>query len=171
MALTLMKQASLPMQYWSDAFFTVVFLINRLPSKVLINASPHEKFFLKPPDCDFLWVFGCMYFPLLRPYNKHKLDFRYASCVFLGYYSNQHGYKRLDMSNRVYVSRHVKFHESVFPFVDKQGSFMQSSTSKNMATSSPFFQPFNYVMCSQYDDIPMYPSVFIDRQPDVSLRS
>lgn len=32
MGLTLTKQASLPKQYWSDALFTAVFLINRLPS-------------------------------------------------------------------------------------------------------------------------------------------
>lgn len=103
-----------------------------------MNVSPHEKLFLKPPDYDFLSVFGCLCFPLLRPYNRHKLDFRSAPCVFVGYCSNQHGYKCLDASGRVYVSQHVKFHESVFPLAENRGSFIQSSTSKNTKTSLPF---------------------------------
>lgn len=78
MSLTLLKQASLPMQYCSDSFVTTIFLVNRLPSKVLNNLSPHEKHFSKTPDYAFLRVFGCLCFPLIRPFNKHKLDFRFT---------------------------------------------------------------------------------------------
>lgn len=46
--LTLVHLACLPMQYWSDAFFTATFVINRLPLKVLSGLSPHEKLFETP---------------------------------------------------------------------------------------------------------------------------
>lgn len=124
MRLTLMKQASLPMQYWSDVFFTSVFLINRLPSKALQNVSPHEILFLKTPDYDFLRVFGCLCFPLLMPFKKHKLEFRSAMCVFIGYCLNEHGYHFLYSPGRLYVSRHVRFRENVFPFAKSTAHFM-----------------------------------------------
>jgi len=60
MGITLLAQSSLSPQYWVDAFLTSVFLINRLPSKVLlllifgphvcwkIDKSRWKKFFSKP---------------------------------------------------------------------------------------------------------------------------
>jgi histone deacetylase 1/2 len=53
----------------------------------------------------------------LHPYHAHKLDFRSSPCVFLGYSSFHLGYRCFDLeSHRIYVSRHVRFHETVFPF-------------------------------------------------------
>jgi len=45
------------------------------------------------------------------------LDFHSSPCVLWGYSSSHLGYRCLDFaSQRIYVSRHVHFHESVFPF-------------------------------------------------------
>jgi len=41
MGLTLLAQACLPNCYWVDAFLTSVYLINRLPTKVLNNITPY----------------------------------------------------------------------------------------------------------------------------------
>jgi histone deacetylase 1/2 len=35
--LSLLAHASMPLKFWDEAFATVVFLINRLPSKVIQN--------------------------------------------------------------------------------------------------------------------------------------
>ena len=43
--------------------------------------------------------------------------------VFLGYSSEHKGYRCLDLhSNRIIVSRHVIFDETVFPFADMSSS-------------------------------------------------
>lgn len=81
-------------------------------------------------------------FPFIRPFNEHKLDFTSTAFVFLGYCSQQHGYRCLDSDGRVYVSTHVHFHEYVFPFADKKGKFMTSFAPKNTCISPPFFLPF-----------------------------
>ncbi|KAE8711850.1 hypothetical protein F3Y22_tig00110271pilonHSYRG00126 [Hibiscus syriacus] len=50
MALVLLAQASMPIKYWSYAIQTTAYLVNRLPSKVLLHKSPFEMLYGKPPD-------------------------------------------------------------------------------------------------------------------------
>jgi hypothetical protein len=111
--LTLLAHSHLPNRYWVDSFLTTVYLINRLPSLVLDNTSPYFKIHQKDLDYHQLKFFGCKCYPLLRPLNAHKLEFRSKPCIFLGYCHA--GYKCLDpISNTVYLSRHVVFDEHSF---------------------------------------------------------
>lgn len=132
------------------AFFTVVFLVNRLPTRALHDISPHELLFKKHPDDLFLWVFVCLYFSHLRAYHSHKLDFRFVPCVLLGYCSFYHGYRCLDVTERIYISRHVSFQEYVFPFADKTSPFLQV---KNDATSLMVFLLFDYSLLNNASTI------------------
>ena len=112
--LTLLAHASVPFRFWSDAFTTACFLINRTPTRVLNMKTPIEVLLNEQPDYTFLKVFGCACWPHLRPYNKRKLEFRSKKCVFLGYSSLHKGYKCLHVpTNRVYISRDVVFDEHV----------------------------------------------------------
>jgi len=76
MGLTLLSAASLPIKFWAEAFMTAAHIINLLPSPVLDNRSPHSLLFPNAPDYTLLRTFGCACYPLLRPYNRYKLDFR-----------------------------------------------------------------------------------------------
>ena len=41
--------------------------------------------------------------------------------MFLGYSSSHLGYRCLDLtSHRIYVSRHVRFYENIFPFANSE---------------------------------------------------
>ena len=54
---------------------------------------------------------------LAQACTSHKLELRSKPCVFLGYSLTQSAYYCLDPSNsKIYVSRHVKFVESQFPY-------------------------------------------------------
>lgn len=64
--LALLLQATLPSSFWIHSFRTVVFTINRLPSKVLNYVSPYQLLYEKMPDYNFLRVFGCSFFPCKR---------------------------------------------------------------------------------------------------------
>ena len=48
------------------------------------GVSPWECLFHTQPDYRFLRTFMSLCFPLLRPYNKHKLEPRSLPCVFIG---------------------------------------------------------------------------------------
>jgi histone deacetylase 1/2 len=115
--LALLAHASMPLKFWDEAFLAATYLINRTPSKVLNYATPLERLFNQTPDYSSLRVFGCACYPNLRPYNRHKLEFRSKQCVFLGYSSMHKGFKCLEVSSgRVYISRDVVFDETEFPF-------------------------------------------------------
>ncbi|XLU25082.1 hypothetical protein S245_061148, partial [Arachis hypogaea] len=123
-SLAILAGAGMPMQYWGEAFVMAIHLINRLPTPVLKDQSPFEKLFGKKCDYSRLKTFGCLCFPHLRPYNRHKLEFRSAACVFLGYSAVHKGYRCLTPQGKIIVSSNVVFDESQFPF--KTGTFISS---------------------------------------------
>jgi histone deacetylase 1/2 len=117
--LSLLAHASMPVKFWDEAFYTAVYLINRLPTHVIDNANPLECLLgdKAKPNYDLLKSFGCACWPCLRPYNARKLTFCSKECVFIGYSSHHKGYKCLDIATgRIYISRNVIFDETVYPF-------------------------------------------------------
>lgn len=119
--LALLFQAHMPMSYWSDAFTTACYLINRLPKFTTEQSTPLELLFHKRPDYSFLRVFDCLTYPCLRSYNTNKLEPRSVPCVLIGYSNAHKGYQCLHrQSGRLYISRHVRFEEQTFPFKPMQ---------------------------------------------------
>ncbi|KAM2827187.1 hypothetical protein COP1_036768 [Malus domestica] len=88
-----------------------------MPSSSLGNLSPFQLLHNSIPVITHLKIFGCSCYPWLRPYTHTKLDPRTAKCIFLGYASNYKGYLCYDASkNKMYISRHVLFDETEFPY-------------------------------------------------------
>ena len=115
--LTLLSHASLPLTFWNHAFSAAVYLINRMPTTSLNLSSPFELIFKTTPNYSKLKSFGCLCYPWIRPYSSHKLDPKSKPCVFLGYSLSQHAYLCFEPStSKTFVSRHVQFVESVFPY-------------------------------------------------------
>ena len=111
--LTLLHDASLPLQYWPYAFSTATYLINRQPTPLLHHKSPFEILFTQFPNYIKLKKFGYLCFPLTWPYNTNKLQPKSIPCIFVGYSLTQNAYSYLDpLTNRLYQSRHVIFHEN-----------------------------------------------------------
>jgi len=112
MGRTLLHTAHMPHNLWVEAFCTAISLINRLPTPILQGTSPYKLLFGVSPDYTFLRVFGCICYPYLGDYINKKLQPRSLQCVFVGYSDRHHGYRCLHPpTGRLYVSRHVIFHE------------------------------------------------------------
>jgi dolichol kinase len=92
MGLAMLAQFGLSKEFWVESFLTAIFLINRLPTPFVQNGSPFSVLFKQPLDYANLRIFGCACYPLLRPYNSHKLMFKSKRCIFLGYGSHYKGY-------------------------------------------------------------------------------
>ncbi|KAJ0086501.1 hypothetical protein Patl1_07025 [Pistacia atlantica] len=114
--LTLLHDESLPLSYWPHAFQIASYLINRQPIPLLQNISPFEALFGQKPYYLKLRKFGCLCYPLTRPYNIHKMQPKSSPCVFLGYSQVQSAYKCLNLkTQKIYISRHVLFDEPNTP--------------------------------------------------------
>ena len=114
--LALLAQASFALNFWDEAFRIATYLINRMPSLVTNLKSTYELLNYQKPYYNFLKCFGCTCHLLFRPYNHYKLDFKSHKCIFIGYANKQKGYKYLSPISQVYISRHMIFNETEFPF-------------------------------------------------------
>lgn len=148
------------------------YLINRLPTPILSNRSPYFLLYNFNPDYSILRVFGCSCFPFLRPYNKHKLEFRSTECIFIGFSSNHKGYLCMDYTTgRIYVSRHVVFYELNFPLTSK--SIQSSTTQSNYPDNSLFSlvsPPYSHLTAHSSFPIPSTIPPLVDNTlPSLSL--
>ena len=108
----LLLSTSLPIAFWGEATLTAVYTINRLPTPILDNCTPHERLFGSLPSYNHLCVFGFACFVLLQPHERTKLEPRSQLCCFLGYGVEQKGYRWYDpVSHHLRISRHVVFWE------------------------------------------------------------
>jgi hypothetical protein len=131
--------AQLPKHFWVDAFTTAVYLINRLPSSVLHMQTPFYKLYVIHPTYASLKVFGCRCFPYLRDYSKNKFGAKSCPCAFLGYSPTHKGYRCLHPpSKRVYLSWHVVFYETIFPYANPKLLYSPSSCSGTLSAFSEF---------------------------------
>lgn len=102
--------------FWAEAVLTAVYLVNKLPTKVLQNSSPFYKLFGNQPEYNSLRVFGCVCYPWLRPYTSNKLEARSKLYIFIGYCSVSKGHRCYDQSTgrvklvAMFCSRKIYFH-------------------------------------------------------------
>ena len=110
-------QSGLPISYWGDCILAATYIINRLPSPVLHYKSPYECLYHVLPDYSLFKVFGCLCYASIH--ENDKFHPRAIRSVFLGYPFGHKGYKLLNLETRQqFISRHVVFHETAFPFLD-----------------------------------------------------
>ncbi|RDY06106.1 hypothetical protein CR513_09955, partial [Mucuna pruriens] len=112
-ARALIFQMSVPNVYWGETVLTAIYLINRLPTRVL-NAYQVVSLGALPLSTLTIYIV------------------RIAKCVFIGYPSNKKGFKCYHPSSRrVFISMDVTFHEtkSIFKF--------KKSPLKNLSLKRP----------------------------------
>ena len=70
----ILHEKELPKKLWVEAVSTVVFLLNRLLSKVLNRKTPFEGWFGYKLDLHNLKFFGCLCFSFVPQVKRDKLD-------------------------------------------------------------------------------------------------
>jgi len=98
--------------------------------------------FGRVPDYKKLHTFGCQCYPWLVPYRDNKFQCKSQPCVFLGYSLTQHAFQCLNIhTGKIYLSRHVTFDESIFPYKLAPSLADPPSATQCQASSPPHVPP------------------------------
>ena len=92
MVRSMMSYSSIPISLWGEALKTVMYILNRVPSKA-VPKTPFELWTGRKPSMRHIHIWGCL--AEARIYNPHekKLDSRTISGYFIGYPDKSKGYK------------------------------------------------------------------------------
>ncbi|XP_066341937.1 uncharacterized protein [Miscanthus floridulus] len=132
----LIKRAEqVPSKFWGEAVKTVVYILNRSPTKSLNQKTPFEAWFGRKPSVRHLRTFGCVAYAKRNGPGVTKLADRSIPGVFLGYEPGTKGYRVFDPINeKLMLSRDVVFDEKMpWNWGEKA-----SSSSGGAATPSTF---------------------------------
>ncbi|XP_075074865.1 uncharacterized protein LOC142162416 [Nicotiana tabacum] len=157
----LLFQSNLLLKYWGDCVLTTTYLINRLPSTILHNSSPFEKFHGHSPSLSHLRCFECLCHASSPIHSRDKFQSRFIFAVFIGYPCGKNGYKLLNLQNHsIFYSRDVIFHDHVFPY-QPPASNPSSSPFVDISPPSATSQPISAHSSSPSPplDIPLIPTL------------
>jgi len=108
----MLPEKELPKEYWAEATI-VVFLLNRLPTKVVDGNTPFEAWYDFKPQLKNLKVFGCLCFTNVPQVKRDKLDKRVKPNIFIKYSLTSKAYRIFQPDTRkILISRDVSFMEN-----------------------------------------------------------
>ncbi|KAJ0532496.1 putative RNA-directed DNA polymerase [Helianthus annuus] len=109
---SMLKAMNMPQNFWGEAIRHAIYVLNRVPTKALVNKTPYEALKGRKPNLEHLKVFGCTAYAKVLPLQQKKLDDRSAPMVYLGIEEGSKAYRLYDPAkNKICVSRDVKFME------------------------------------------------------------
>lgn len=112
MARCMLKSMNVPAKFWGEAVMTVVYVLNRSPTKSLLGMTPFEAWHKRKPSVGHLRTFGCVANVKNVGPRLNKLSNRSTKMVLIGYESGTKGYRFFDPSvGRLVISRDVFFEE------------------------------------------------------------
>lgn len=89
-----------------------MYLLNRLPTKVLDKLTPFETWYGVKSNVSHLKVFGSICYTHIPDIKRNKLSQKAEVGVLVGYYNNTKGYRVFNpLSKKVFSSRDIKVDE------------------------------------------------------------
>ncbi|KAJ0828650.1 putative RNA-directed DNA polymerase [Helianthus annuus] len=131
MTRSFLKSMSVPEALWGEAVRHSVYILNRITTKAVKNATPYELWKGHKPNLERLKVFGCVGY--VRQAKKHfgKLDDRGEAMVYLGSEDETKGYRMYDPNrSKIVTARTVECIE------DKKWVWCESTIEKPMSSWS-----------------------------------
>jgi hypothetical protein len=113
MVRSMLSNSTLPLSLWMYALKTAVYLLNRVPSK-LVPKTPFELWTRRKPSLRHLHVWGCLTEARVCNPHEKKLDLRTISGYFIGYPEKSKGFRFYchNHSTRIVETGNARFIEN-----------------------------------------------------------
>lgn len=107
----LLSDSRLQRQFWGEAMMTANYLQNRLPTSAS-DYTPYELWHGQKPDYSTMRIFGCRAWVQVPRVKRSKLDPAAVCMTFVGYATQQKGYRFWNPRERkIVISRDASFLE------------------------------------------------------------
>ncbi|GJU17373.1 zinc finger, CCHC-type containing protein [Tanacetum coccineum] len=102
----MMKAMKLPLTFWAEAVKHAIYILNRVPTRALVDKTPYEALYKRKPNLENLRIFGCTAYAKIIIPHLRKLDNRSIPMVYLGIEEGSKAYRLYDpKGKRKHVSR------------------------------------------------------------------
>ncbi|GJW99641.1 zinc finger, CCHC-type containing protein, partial [Tanacetum coccineum] len=81
---SMMKAMKLPLTFWAEAVRHAIYILNRVPTRALIDKTPYEALYNRKPNLENLRIFGCTAYAKITIPHLKKLDDRSIPLIYLG---------------------------------------------------------------------------------------
>ncbi|GJY99628.1 zinc finger, CCHC-type containing protein [Tanacetum coccineum] len=81
---SMMKAMKLPLTFWAEAVKHAIYILNRVPTRALVDKTPYEALYKRKPNLENLRIFGCTSYAKITIPHLKKLDDRSIPMIYLG---------------------------------------------------------------------------------------
>lgn len=112
MARSLLSERKVPQMYLGEAVCHAVYVLNKLPTRSMSTVTPHEAWFNRKQNVEFLRVFGCVAYMKIPSVHTQKLDKCSKLVVHFAREPGTKAYRLFDpLTGSIQISRDVVFDE------------------------------------------------------------
>ncbi|KAK1437640.1 hypothetical protein QVD17_03434 [Tagetes erecta] len=109
---SMLKDKELPNVLWAEAVSTAVHVLNRSPTKALVDQTPLEAWSGTKPTVTRFKVFGCIAYGLIPSKKRRKLDSKSEKNIFIGYSSQGFGFRLYNPETKtISIKKDIEFFE------------------------------------------------------------
>eukprot|EP00253_Pinus_taeda_P014195 PITA_14195 len=112
MVRSMLKAKHFPNDYWAEAVNCAVYILNRCPTKAVMNKVPEEAWSGRKQGVTHMKDFGCVAYAHIPDQLRKKLDSKGEKCIFIGYSEESKAYRLyIPSTKKFFMSRDVQFIE------------------------------------------------------------
>eukprot|EP00253_Pinus_taeda_P013378 PITA_13378 len=110
MARSMLKGKHLPNDYWAEAVNCAAYILNRCPTKAVMNRVPEEAWSGRKQGVTHIKVFGCVAYARIPDQLRRKLDSKGEKCIFIGYSEESKAYRLYIPSTKKFRKQRCSVH-------------------------------------------------------------